>query len=102
MVVVVITLLFFTPMLYYIPKSVLGGVIVVAFSNIFGQIGESVRFWKRDRLEFSVWFITFASVLIFDVVNGLYMSISWSLLVTSYRYFFPRYRIQSNLGLRYL
>jgi hypothetical protein len=86
-----------TSALFYIPKSVLAAVIVVAFSNIFLQLAAAKDYFQRDRCDFAVWMSTFLGVLVLDVSIGLAVGIAVALVAVAYRYYNPVYVL---LGIR--
>ena len=48
---VVLTLLFLTPLFYFLPKAVLAAIIIVA---VFGLVNvkEGIHLWKTNNLDF--------------------------------------------------
>lgn len=83
-VLILLTLLFFTPLFYYLPKAVLASVIMVA---VFGLIDfkEVTRLWKADRRDFWMLLITFFATLIIGVVDGIVIGVLLSLGLLIYR-----------------
>ncbi|NVJ88259.1 MAG: solute carrier family 26 protein [Flavobacteriaceae bacterium] len=83
-VMVVITLLFLTPVFYYLPKTVLAAIIIVA---VFGLINikEAVFLWKANNLDFWLLIATFVSTLIFGIEYGIIVGVGLSLVVLIYR-----------------
>jgi MFS superfamily sulfate permease-like transporter len=63
-VVVVLTLLFFTPILYHLPQSVLAAIIMMAVVGLLNVHGF-VHAWKAQRHDGIVSVITFAATLCF-------------------------------------
>ena len=59
---IVLTLLFLTPLFYFLPKAVLAAVIMVA---VFGLIDfkEPMRLWRTERADFLMLTATFAATL---------------------------------------
>ena len=78
--VVGVTLLFLTPFFYYLPKSVLGAIIMVA---IYGLIDFSLpkRLWKQRKDEFYLLALTFFTTLFLGISQGIIFGILFSLLL---------------------
>ncbi|WP_435414437.1 SulP family inorganic anion transporter [Polaribacter aestuariivivens] len=83
-VMVVITLLFLTPLFYYLPKTVLAAIIIVA---VFGLINikEAVFLWKANNLDFWLMIATFLSTLIFGIEYGIIVGVGLSLIILIFR-----------------
>ena len=83
-VMVIITLLFLTPLFYYLPKTVLAAIIIVA---VFGLINikDAVFLWKANNLDFWLLIATFVSTLIFGIEYGIIVGVGLSLVILIYR-----------------
>ena len=68
--VIVLTLLFLTPLFYFLPKAVLAAVIMVA---VFGLIdlGEPLRLWCTERVDFFMLAATFVATLVLGIEHGI-------------------------------
>lgn len=77
---IVLTLLFLTPLFYYLPKAILASVIMVA---VFGLIDmkEAVHLWRADRSDFWMLVITFIGTLGLGIEQGILigtvLSLAW-------------------------
>ncbi len=85
---VIITLLFLTPLFYYLPNAVLAAVIMVA---VFGLIdfGEIIHLWKTDRMDFTMLVVTFLGTLLLGVEKGIGLGVLLSLGLVLYRSSYP-------------
>jgi SulP family sulfate permease len=78
--VVLLVLLWLTPALYHVPKSVLAAVVVVAVINLV-QPGSLLKLWRVSKAETCVAGITFALTLVtaprmyWGVLAGLWMTL---------------------------
>jgi len=65
-VMVLLTLLFLTPLFYHLPKTVLAAIIIVA---VFGlvNIKEAIFLWKANNLDFWLLVVTLFSTLLFGI-----------------------------------
>ena len=83
-VVVLLTLLFLTPLFYHLPKTVLAAIIIVA---VFGlvNIKEAIFLWKANNLDFWLLVITFFSTLLFGIEYGIMIGVGLSLIILIFR-----------------
>ena len=60
---IILTLLFLTPIFYFLPKTILAAIIIVA---VFGlvKVKEGVYLWKTNRLDFFLLLTTFLSTVL--------------------------------------
>ena len=81
---VVITLLFLTPLFYFLPKAVLGAIIIVA---VFGLINfkEGRFLWNTNKLDFWLMLVTFFATLFLGIEQGIFVGVSLSLIVLVFR-----------------
>ena len=83
-VMVLLTLLFLTPLFYHLPKTVLAAIIIVA---VFGlvNIKEAIFLWKANNLDFWLLIITFFSTLLFGIEYGIIIGVGLSLIILIFR-----------------
>ena len=81
---VLITLLFLTPLFYHLPKTVLAAIIIVA---VFGlvNIKEAIFLWKANNLDFWLLIVTFFSTLLFGIEYGIMIGVGLSLIILIFR-----------------
>ncbi|KAB1153387.1 MULTISPECIES: SulP family inorganic anion transporter [Tenacibaculum] len=83
-IIVVLTLLFLTPVFYHLPKTILAAIIIVAVFNLI-NVKEAKRLWKANNLDFWLLVATFFSTLIFGIEYGIVMGVGLSLIVLIFR-----------------
>jgi SulP family sulfate permease len=83
-VLILLTLLFLTPLFYYLPKAVLASIVMVAVSGLI-DFKEVKHLWKTDRRDFWMLVITFFSTLFIGVVEGIAIGVLLSLGLLIYR-----------------
>ncbi|WP_165733925.1 SulP family inorganic anion transporter [Polaribacter sp. 20A6] len=83
-VMVVITLLFLTPLFYHLPKTVLAAIIIVAVFNLV-NIKEAAFLWKANHLDFWLMLATFIGTLLLGIEFGIIVGVGLSLIVLIYR-----------------
>jgi SulP family sulfate permease len=83
-VMVIITLLFLMPLFYYLPKTVLSAIIIVA---VFGLINfKEARFlWKANQLDFCLMLATFLATLLLGIEFGIVTGVGLSLIILIFR-----------------
>ncbi len=82
-VVIGLTLLFLTPLFYYLPQAVLASIIMTA---VFGLIDvhEVKHLWKVKKTDLAMLAITFFSTLTLGIEQGILVGVGASLLVLVY------------------
>lgn len=75
-----LTLLFFTPLFYFLPKAVLAAIVMVA---VFGLIEfqEPFRLWKIQRMDAVLLLLTFGVTLTVGIQQGIAVGVGVSLLL---------------------
>lgn len=93
---VLITLLFLTPLFYYLPNAVLASIIMV---SVFGliNIGYPVNLWKSRKDEFMVLLVTFLVTLFVGIPEGILVGVLLSLLVMVYRSSKPHFVVLGRI-----
>ena len=86
--VVALTLIFLTPLFYYLPKAILASVIMVAVAGLV-DYRYVVKLWEENRLEFAVLVITFLVTLNVGMVIGIVTGIILSILMLLFRAAYP-------------
>lgn len=83
-VMVAITLLFLTPLFYFLPKTILAAIIIVA---VFGLVSfkEAAFLWRANNLDFWLLISTFIATLFFGIEYGIAMGVGLSLVVLIFR-----------------
>jgi len=81
---IVVTLLFLTPLFYNLPKAILASVIMVA---VFGLIDykEAVHLWKSNRTDFFLLVVTFIATLTIGIEKGIGLGVILSLAMVIYK-----------------
>ena len=94
---VLLTLLFFTPLLYHLPKPVLAAVIMMAVIGLV-NFRSITHAWRASRDDGIAAIVTFLSTLAFapNIQNGILTGIILSLALLLYRMMQPRV---ADLGL---
>lgn len=83
-VVICLTLLFLTPLFYYIPIAALSSIIILAVVSLI-DIQELKYFFRTKPEDGYIAIFTFFSVLFIGIQEGILLGIGGSLLVVLYR-----------------
>ena len=77
---ILLTLLFLTPVFYYLPKTVLAAVIITA---VFGLVKiKDIRFlWKSNKKDFIMMLVTFIVTLTIGIKEGILIGVLLSVFV---------------------
>jgi len=85
---VAVTLLFLTPLFYYLPQAILASIILVAIASLL-DIGYARKLWKENKMEFGLLAATFLVTLNFSMVPGIVTGVILSILILLYRSAYP-------------
>ena len=95
--VVAVILAFFTHWFYFLPKAVLGAIIIVAVVNLL-DFNYAARLYKSRKDEFLVLLLTFLLTLFVGITQGILFGILFSLLLLVYRTSKPHYAFLGRIG----
>ena len=94
--VIALTLLFLTPLFYYLPKAVLAAIIMVAVTGLVDW--EEARYlWKVDRRDFGLMALTFVATLTLGIEQGILVGVIVSLIVVIYESSTPHTALMGRL-----
>ena len=83
-VLIILTLLFLTPLFYYLPNAVLAAVVIVAVIGLI-DYKEALHLWKEDRSDFWMLIATFIVTLTLGIETGIGAGVVLSLGMVVYR-----------------
>jgi sulfate permease, SulP family len=90
------TLLFLTPLFYYLPKAVLAAVILVAVAKLIDF--KELRFlWCTKREDFAMAALTFLATLFIGVEEGIAIGVVISLAMVIYHSTRPHFAVLGKL-----
>lgn len=95
--IVGLTLLFFTPLFFYLPNAVLAAIIMVA---IYGLVDFKypINLFKTRKDEFMLLILTFIITLTVGIKNGILVGILFSLILLVYRSSRPHIAILGKIN----
>ena len=71
---VALTVLFFTPLFYYLPQAVLAAIVLVAITALF-DLHTLRHTWRYNKADAASWIITFIAVLEAGVETGIVVGV---------------------------
>lgn len=83
-ITIALTLLFLTPLFFYLPKAVLAAVILVAVAGLI-DYKEAFELWQKDRADFWMLFSTFIVTLTLGIETGIGVGVVLSLALVIFR-----------------
>ena len=95
-VLVVLTLLFLTPIFKFMPNAVLASIIMVSVFSLI-DIRYARKLWDNRRDEFVVLLITFLATLFLGIKEGIFIGMLSSLLLMVYRTSNPHFAVLGNI-----
>jgi len=94
--IIALTLLFLTPLFYYLPKAVLAAIIMVAVAGLVDW--EEARYlWRVDRRDFGLMALTFVATLSLGIEQGILVGVIVSLIVVIYESSTPHTALMGRL-----
>lgn len=95
--IVGLILLFFTHWFFYLPKSILAAIIIVAVFNLI-DFKFAIRLFKNRKDEFIVLLLTFLFTLFIGITEGILFGVVLSLLLLVFRASKPHYAFLGRIG----
>ncbi|MFC1492359.1 SulP family inorganic anion transporter [candidate division KSB1 bacterium] len=94
---VIITLMFFTPLMYNLPQSVLAAIIMVAVLGLLNVSGF-IHSWQAKKFDGIITIVTFAGTLIFapHLERGIIIGVVLTLLESLFQHMRPDIAILSR------
>ncbi|MGB7395438.1 MAG: solute carrier family 26 protein [Pricia sp.] len=96
MLLVALTLLFFTHLFFYLPKAALASIIMVSVIGLI-DIDYPKILWKYRKDEFAVLIVTFFFTLSTGLTEGILLGILISLLIMVYRTSKPHFVVLGKI-----
>ncbi len=95
-IMVVVTLLFLTPLFYFLPNAVLASIIMVSVYGLIDFVYPRIL-WKFRKDEFVVLVLTFLITLFVGIKEGVLIGVLFSLLLMVYRTSKPHFAILGKI-----
>lgn len=96
-ILISLTLLFLTPLFFFLPKAILAAIIVVAVKGLV-DYKEAIHLWHNDRRDFLTLLATFLITLTFGIQDGVLAGVLLSLAIMIYQNSRPHVAILGRLN----
>ena len=73
-IIILLTILYLTPVVYYFPQSVIAALIIYSVYFLF-DFNLMFKLWREDKVELSYIFITMIVTLLFGLVEGIFLGV---------------------------
>lgn len=93
----ILTLLFLTPLFFFLPKAVLASIIMVAVFKLIDW-REARRLWTVDRSDFWMLAVTFVATLGLGIQTGIAAGVVLSIAVHVYRSMRPHLAVLGRIA----
>ena len=94
--VVGLTLLFLTPLFYYLPKAVLAAIIMAAVFGLI-DVAEAKHLWHVKKTDLAMLLLTFAATLGLGIEEGILVGVGASLAVLVFKTTRPHVAVLGRL-----
>ncbi|KAI8928398.1 sulfate transporter family-domain-containing protein [Entophlyctis helioformis] len=91
--VVLLSIYFFTPLFYFIPNAGLSALIINAISDLIVRPSTLQQLYNIEILDLLSAVIAFVFTIFFSIEIGIFVSVSFSVLVLLVRLARPRYQV---------
>lgn len=95
--VIALTVIFFTPLFYFLPQACLAAIIVMAVSSLL-DFGTLQRLWIYNRADAIAWLTAFFAVLITSVERGILIGAAISIILHLWRTSQPHIAVVGRVG----
>lgn len=95
--IIALTVMFLTPLFYFLPQASLAAIIVMAVSSLL-DFGTLKRLWVYNRADAIAWMTAFIAVLATSVEKGILIGAAVSILLHLWRTSRPHIAIIGRVG----
>lgn len=94
---IALTVIFLTPLFYYLPNTVLAAIIIVAVLGLI-DLATLRHVWQYSRADAASWLVTFGAVLIFGIEAGILAGVATSIALYLWRTSRPHMAVVGRVG----
>ncbi|MEZ4613468.1 MAG: solute carrier family 26 protein [Caldilineaceae bacterium] len=94
---IAVTVLFLTPLFYYLPNAVLAAIILVAVGNLF-DLKAMRHIWAYNRGDALALGVTFVAVLALGIETGILVGAAVALMIYIWRTSKPHVAVVGRIG----
>lgn len=96
-VIVALTVIFLTPLFFFLPKAVLASIIMVAVANLV-DVKSIKHIWRYNKKDAAALIITFWAVLTIGIETGVLIGVGVALALFIWRTSKPHVAVVGRLG----
>ena len=93
---IIITLIFLTPLFYYLPNAVLASIIMVAVYGLI-DVKTAIKLWYQNRGDFWMLIATFLGTLFLGIQIGIGIGVLLSLALVIYKVTHPHIAVVGKI-----
>ena len=94
---IALSVLFFTPLFYYLPQAVLASIIIIAVLGLVDLKALKIN-WTYSKSDAAAWLVTFAVVMAEGIEMGIIAGMAASLILFLWRSSKPHIAIVGRVG----
>mmetsp|Transcript_26678 Transcript_26678/g.57995 ORF Transcript_26678/g.57995 Transcript_26678/m.57995 type:complete len:890 (-) Transcript_26678:597-3266(-) len=91
-IVMFCTLMFLTPLVYYLPSFVLAAIVISSIIPLIAY-DEAIKLFKLKKVDFALWVVAFLGTLFLGVLEGILLAVLLSLAIVIYESVRPQITI---------
>ncbi|MFK7983211.1 MAG: SulP family inorganic anion transporter [Saprospiraceae bacterium] len=95
-VLIGLTLLFLTPLFYFLPKAILAAIVLLSVKSLF-DLKEAKHLWHTHRGDFFMMLLTFIITLVLGIEEGVLAGVVLSIVLVMYRSSQPHIAVLGQL-----
>ena len=95
-VLIALTVIFLTPLFYFLPNAVLAAIVLVAVAGLV-DIATLRHVWHYNKADAASLLITFGAVLVLGIENGILVGVATALLLHIWRTSKPHVAVVGRL-----
>ncbi|WP_420631983.1 SulP family inorganic anion transporter [Candidatus Leptofilum sp.] len=96
-VLVALTVIFLTPVFYFLPRAVLAAIVMVAVAGLV-DVKTFRHVWRYNKADGASFMVTFVAVLALGVENGILIGVGVAMLLFIWRSSRPHVAVVGRLG----
>ncbi|MEZ4590390.1 MAG: solute carrier family 26 protein [Chloroflexota bacterium] len=96
-VLIALTVIFLTPIFYFLPQAVLAAIVLVAVAGLV-DVKTFRHVWQFNKADAASFVVTFVGVLAVGVENGILLGVGVAMLLFIWRSSHPHVAVVGRLG----
>ncbi|NWJ10141.1 S26A6 protein, partial [Crypturellus undulatus] len=96
--VILVTILKIGELFRDLPKAILAAIIIVNLKGMFKQFTDFRTLWRSNRVDLTVWIVTFVATILLNLDLGLGVSVAFTLLTVIFQTQLPHYSVLGHVA----